>query len=224
MRSARNSNACSQSFVASRSKRMSSQPLDSQVARYDCFRGPFPITDRLTYYPFCVNTYAECVSHIYWTHYSRLSVRKFWRQHYSLRENPGFCPSWQNILRLLLESSARTRNPRRKRSSAAHTGRPASLLQSRDHFSGLPGTSRPVFQDGGLSLFSNPTSPDSVPRLPGPLSMGSVARGEEQTRSDVDLLVVGSVGLAELLPALRRIEQQFGREVECNAVFRCGIP
>ena len=42
---------------------------------------------------------------------------------------------------------------------------------------------------------------------------GSVARGEEQTQSDVDLLIVGSVELTELLPALRRIEQQFGREV-----------
>jgi len=42
---------------------------------------------------------------------------------------------------------------------------------------------------------------------------GSVARGEEQGQSDVDLLVVGPVGLPELLPALRRIEQQFGREV-----------
>jgi predicted nucleotidyltransferase len=42
---------------------------------------------------------------------------------------------------------------------------------------------------------------------------GSVARGEEQGQSDVDLLVVGPIGLPELLPALRRIEQQFGREV-----------
>ena len=42
---------------------------------------------------------------------------------------------------------------------------------------------------------------------------GSIARGEEQTKSDIDLLVVGTVGTPELLPALRRIEQQFGREV-----------
>lgn len=42
---------------------------------------------------------------------------------------------------------------------------------------------------------------------------GSIARDEEQTQSDIDLLVVGPVGLTELLPALRRVEQQFGREV-----------
>jgi predicted nucleotidyltransferase len=42
---------------------------------------------------------------------------------------------------------------------------------------------------------------------------GSIARGEEQARSDIDLLVVGPVGMKELLPALRRVEQQFGREV-----------
>ena len=42
---------------------------------------------------------------------------------------------------------------------------------------------------------------------------GSIARGEEQAQSDIDLLVVGPVGMTELLPALRRVEQQFGREV-----------
>jgi predicted nucleotidyltransferase len=42
---------------------------------------------------------------------------------------------------------------------------------------------------------------------------GSIARGEEQAQSDIDLLIVGPVGMTELLPALRRVEQQFGREV-----------
>jgi predicted nucleotidyltransferase len=42
---------------------------------------------------------------------------------------------------------------------------------------------------------------------------GSVARSEEETGSDVDLLVVGSVGLAELVPALRSAEQILGRPV-----------
>ena len=42
---------------------------------------------------------------------------------------------------------------------------------------------------------------------------GSIARGEEQAQSDIDLLVVGPVGMTELLPVLRRVEQQFGREV-----------
>jgi predicted nucleotidyltransferase len=42
---------------------------------------------------------------------------------------------------------------------------------------------------------------------------GSVARGEEGAESDIDLLLVGDVSTAELLPALRRVEQKFGREI-----------
>jgi len=35
---------------------------------------------------------------------------------------------------------------------------------------------------------------------------GSVARGEERAGSDVDLMVIGGVGLAELVPSLRGAE------------------
>jgi predicted nucleotidyltransferase len=42
---------------------------------------------------------------------------------------------------------------------------------------------------------------------------GSVARDEEARESDIDLLLVGDVAAAGLLPALRRIERRFGREV-----------
>jgi DNA-binding transcriptional ArsR family regulator len=42
---------------------------------------------------------------------------------------------------------------------------------------------------------------------------GSMAKGEEQARSDIDLLIVGPVTMVDLLPGLRRIEEQFGREV-----------
>jgi len=42
---------------------------------------------------------------------------------------------------------------------------------------------------------------------------GSIARREEHAGSDVDLLVVGSVGLAELAPALRKAESRLGRDV-----------
>lgn len=41
---------------------------------------------------------------------------------------------------------------------------------------------------------------------------GSVARGEEKSTSDVDLLVVGAVGIANLAPTLRRLEKKFKRE------------
>jgi uncharacterized protein len=42
---------------------------------------------------------------------------------------------------------------------------------------------------------------------------GSIARGEENAQSDVDLLIVGPMTLQDLLPALRRVERQSGREV-----------
>lgn len=42
---------------------------------------------------------------------------------------------------------------------------------------------------------------------------GSVAKGTSHARSDVDLLVVGSVKLQELLAHLHPVEQQVGREV-----------
>ncbi len=41
---------------------------------------------------------------------------------------------------------------------------------------------------------------------------GSVARGDEHALSDVDLLVVGSIGLSELAPVLRELEKKFNRE------------
>ena len=42
---------------------------------------------------------------------------------------------------------------------------------------------------------------------------GSIAKGEEHAQSDIDLLIVGAISITELLPSLRRIEKQFGREV-----------
>jgi len=82
-------------------------------------------------------------------------------------------------------------------------------------------TASPVFQEL-RALFSKTAG--IVPLLNSELArfgskikwaalFGSMARGEEETQSDIDLLVVGPVGMTELLPALRRVEQQLGREV-----------
>jgi predicted nucleotidyltransferase len=46
---------------------------------------------------------------------------------------------------------------------------------------------------------------------------GSVARSQEHALSDVDLLVIGSVGLAELAPALRKAETRLGRDVNVTS-------
>ena len=42
---------------------------------------------------------------------------------------------------------------------------------------------------------------------------GSVARSEEGSASDIDLLVVGKIGLAALVPVMRKAEQILGRPV-----------
>ena len=42
---------------------------------------------------------------------------------------------------------------------------------------------------------------------------GSIARREEGATSDVDLMVIGNVGLADLAPILGKVEKRLGREV-----------
>jgi predicted nucleotidyltransferase len=46
---------------------------------------------------------------------------------------------------------------------------------------------------------------------------GSVAQNREHAMSDVDLMVIGKAGLADLSPALRKAEQRLGREVNATA-------
>ena len=46
---------------------------------------------------------------------------------------------------------------------------------------------------------------------------GSVARSQEEGRSDVDLMVIGGAGLADLSAALRKAEARLGREVNVTA-------
>lgn len=56
---------------------------------------------------------------------------------------------------------------------------------------------------------------------------GSVARGRQTARSDVDLMVVGDVTLADLVPLIRVAERKLGREVNPSiypvAEFRAGL-
>lgn len=42
---------------------------------------------------------------------------------------------------------------------------------------------------------------------------GSIAREEEQAHSDVDLMVIGLISTADLIPMLKRLEQSFQREI-----------
>jgi predicted nucleotidyltransferase len=45
---------------------------------------------------------------------------------------------------------------------------------------------------------------------------GSIARGEERARSDVDVMIVGSVRQIDLVPVLRKLEGRLGREVNAT--------
>lgn len=42
---------------------------------------------------------------------------------------------------------------------------------------------------------------------------GSIAKGKENQRSDVDVLVVGDVGFTEVVTALRSAQETLGREI-----------
>jgi predicted nucleotidyltransferase len=42
---------------------------------------------------------------------------------------------------------------------------------------------------------------------------GSIARSEELSESDVDLMIVGTVSLADLSPAIQRAEERLARQV-----------
>jgi len=45
---------------------------------------------------------------------------------------------------------------------------------------------------------------------------GSIARAQEHATSDIDLMVIGQVGLSELTPALRRAERALGRDLNAT--------
>lgn len=49
---------------------------------------------------------------------------------------------------------------------------------------------------------------------------GSIARGAEHAVSDIDLMIIGEVGLAQLAPALRRAEKRLGREINATVYSR----
>jgi predicted nucleotidyltransferase len=42
---------------------------------------------------------------------------------------------------------------------------------------------------------------------------GSIAAGEQQPSSDVDLMIIGDIELKSVVPVVRRVEEQVGREV-----------
>jgi predicted nucleotidyltransferase len=66
-----------------------------------------------------------------------------------------------------------------------------------------------------------PTLGDALPQFQARITYavvyGSVARSQEHALSDIDLLVVGDLGLADLAPTLRKAEAQLWREVKVTS-------
>jgi predicted nucleotidyltransferase len=79
----------------------------------------------------------------------------------------------------------------------------------------------PVFQDLVNLLEKTvgiiPTLQDELSHLSGRIRLafvyGSVASSQEQTGSDIDLVIVGTIGLADLTSTLRTAEKRLGRPV-----------
>ena len=49
---------------------------------------------------------------------------------------------------------------------------------------------------------------------------GSFAKGEEKSESDIDLIVIGSIGMRKLTKLLSGLQEQFGREINPH-IFTC---
>ena len=49
---------------------------------------------------------------------------------------------------------------------------------------------------------------------------GSIARGEETSTSDVDVMIVGEAKLSDLSPALHEAQERLGREVNASTYSR----
>jgi predicted nucleotidyltransferase len=68
-----------------------------------------------------------------------------------------------------------------------------------------------VLKTSGLSDVLKSALTDK--RIRGAFVFGSIARGEEKAGSDVDLMVIGQLGLRDLSRLLSGIEEKIGREV-----------
>ena len=86
-------------------------------------------------------------------------------------------------------------------------------------------TQSPVFRDlqqlfektAGLAPILEQTLKSFGKRIQCAFIYGSVAQNREHATSDVDVMVVGSAGLADLSPALRKAEKRLGRDVNVTA-------
>jgi predicted nucleotidyltransferase len=77
----------------------------------------------------------------------------------------------------------------------------------------LPELTALVRKTMGLDLVLAKSLKSLTPKIQCAFIYGSVAKGTEKSGSDIDLMVIGEVGIADLLPSLRLAEHELGRPV-----------
>jgi hypothetical protein len=83
-----------------------------------------------------------------------------------------------------------------------------------------PEIHRIVLKTGGLAdLLRNALT---HPKIEWAFVFGSIARGEDAAESDVDLLVIGDIGLRAVANLLSGVAEQIGREINPHRTLRAG--
>jgi predicted nucleotidyltransferase len=85
----------------------------------------------------------------------------------------------------------------------------------------FPEIHRLVLKTGGLADLLRTAL--THPMIEWAFVFGSVARGEEMTESDVDLLVIGDIGLREVANLLSGVAEQIGREINPHVLRRAEL-
>jgi uncharacterized protein len=73
-----------------------------------------------------------------------------------------------------------------------------------------------VLKTSGLVEFLQ--APLSHERIRAAFVFGSVAKGQEKARSDVDLMVIGAIGLRQVTKSLSGVAEQIGREINAHVL------
>ncbi len=85
----------------------------------------------------------------------------------------------------------------------------------------FPEIHRLVLKTGGLADLLRTAL--THPKIEWAFVFGSVARGEEMTESDVDLLVIGDIGLRAVANLLSGVAEQIGREINPHVLRRAEL-
>lgn len=128
----------------------------------------------------------------------------------------GLIPSHPTV-----KFAARTPITRTKRYFAATQSWAQNILQDRNPLANFPRVEEHIRKDSRIDSHSSRESEAPLGnKITCAFVYGSVARREERATSDVDLMVIGRAGLADLAPALRKAGRRLGREINVTNYSR----